>query len=92
MRLNLINFLEYTKKLDPRQHGSRAVRSTLLQLLHHHDDILKALESGVNLDCIYLDFAKAYDKVDHGILLNKLKLLGITGSLGRWIMNFLQDR
>ena len=92
MRLSLINFLEYHKKLDPRQHGSRAQRSTLSQLLQHHDDILKALEDGDNLDCIYLDFSKAYDKVDHGILLHKLKQLGISGSIGRWIRNFLIER
>ena len=52
------------------------IPATLSQLLQHQDDILKALESGYNLDCIYLDFAKAYDKVDHGILLNKLKKFG----------------
>ena len=38
---------------------------------------------------IYLDFAKAFDKVNHGVLLNKLKKLGITGNLGKWILNFL---
>ncbi len=44
------------------------------------------------VDMIYLDFAKAFDKVDHHILLRKLKLLGITGKLGIWISNFLSDR
>ena len=92
MRQNLVNFLEFHKKLDPRQHGSRAQRSALSQLLQHQDDILKALEAGDNLDCIYLDFAKAYDKVDHGILLHKLKNLGISGSVGRWILSFLKGR
>ena len=41
---------------------------------------------------IYLDFAKAFDKVNHGALLHKLKKLGITGKLGKWILNFLSDR
>ena len=35
--------------------------------------ILEELEKSNNVDVIYLDFAKAFDKVDHGILLNKLK-------------------
>ena len=44
---------------------------------------------------IYLDFAKAFDKVDHGFMvyfLHKLKKLGITGNLGKWILDFLSDR
>ena len=36
------------------------------------------------VDMIYLDFSKAFDKVDHGILLHKLKDLGITGRLVVW--------
>ena len=72
------------------QHGSRAGRSTLSQLLLHYDEILTALETGVNMDVIY--FSKAYDKVDHGILLHKLKNIGISGKVGRWIAAFLMDR
>ena len=41
---------------------------------------------------IYLDFAKAFDKVDHGVLLHKLKSMGITGDLGNWLLNFLSHR
>ena len=41
---------------------------------------------------IYLDFAKAFDKVDHGVLLHKLKSMGITGDLGNWLLNLLSDR
>ena len=92
LRKVLVNYLDYNLKLDPNQHGSRAGRSTLSQLLQHHDEILSALENGENLDCVYLDFSKAYDKVDHGILLHKLRAIGITGKLGRWIANFLSER
>ena len=41
---------------------------------------------------IYLDFSKAFDKVDHGILLHKLRDLGITGKLGIWFFHFLTNR
>ena len=37
------------------------------------------LEDGGSVDMVYLDFSKAFDKVDHGIFLHKLKALGITG-------------
>ena len=41
---------------------------------------------------ISLDFSKAFDKVDHGILEHKLSQIGVCGKLGVWIHNFLQER
>ena len=92
MRRSLVGFLETNQKMDPNQHGSRSGRSTLSQLLMQQDAVLKALEEGENLDTIYLDFAKAFDKCDHGILLTKLKALGIGGKTGRGIFSFLTGR
>ena len=43
------------------------------------------------VDMIYLDFSNAFDKVDHGILLHKLRDLGITGRLGLWFFHFLNN-
>ena len=63
--------LEYLDKMDKNQHGSRRGRTTLSQLLEHHSEIIKMLEDGHNVDSIYLDFAKAFDKCDHGILMHK---------------------
>ena len=50
------------------------------------------LDGGGSVDMVYLDFSKAFDKVDHGILLHKLKALGITRNLGMWFYNFLTNR
>ena len=44
------------------------------------------------VDMVYLDFAKAFNKVDHGILLHKVKDLGIAGKLGQWFYHFLTNR
>ena len=44
--------------------------------------LMHMLSSDTTVDMIYLDFSKAFDKVDHGVLLHKLKDLGITGKLG----------
>ena len=75
------------------QHGFRALRSTLTQLLGHFDTILEELEAGSSsFDAIYLDFSKAFDKVDHGVLLHKLRKLGVCGKFGTWIAKFLSDR
>ena len=50
------------------------------------------MEEGKALDIVYLDFSKAFDKVDIGVTLRKLKLIGIHGRLGRWLHNFLTRR
>ena len=41
---------------------------------------------------VYLDFSKAFDKIDHTALMTKLSLLGVSGSLLSWIRCFLSDR
>ena len=92
VRKKIIEFLKRTGKFNDSQHGFRSGRSTLSQLLAHFDRIIKCLEEGDDVNVVYLDFAKAFDKVDFGIVLNKLKALGITGKLGRWIHCFLTGR
>ena len=72
---NIHQFLETHQKMNPKQHGFLSGRSCLSQQQDHHNKILEELEKSSNVDVIYLDFAKAFDKVDHGILLNKLKKL-----------------
>ena len=47
---------------------------------------MQLLSTGNNtVDMVYPDFAKAFDKVDHGVFLHKIKMLGITGKLGIWL-------
>ena len=53
---------------------------------------MESLDKVFNVDVVYLNFEKAFDKVDHGILLHKLRALGITGALGKWIHSFLTKR
>ena len=62
LRHALVTHLEGQGLLPEGQHGSRAMRSTLTQLLSHWDNILDGLEQGEGLDCVYLDFSKAFDK------------------------------
>ena len=50
------------------------------------------MNAGYETDVIYLDYAKAFDKVDHKLLLQKLKAYGITGRLYQWIRSFLSNR
>ena len=93
LRKTIVFHLESNDLMDPDQHGSRQRRSCLSQLLEHHDEILRMLEEGDNVDVIYTDFEKAYEKVDHFKLLEKMKIqFGITGKVGKWIQKFLESR
>ena len=60
--------------------------------MDHVDTILKALNNGEEVDVIYLDYAKAFDKVDHDILLAKARKYGIRGKLLTWLTEFLKNR
>ena len=61
-------------------------------LLDVYDNIMHMINNKPTVDMIYLDFSKAFDKVDHGIRLHKLRDLGITCRLGLWFCNFLNNR
>ena len=61
-------------------------------IISHYDRILTLLDEGSNVDVIYLDFAKAFDKLDFGITLAKLNALGISGKVGKWLHSFLTGR
>ena len=88
----MVDFMEENDLFNNSNHGFRAGRACLSQLLAHFDKVLSRLEDGLNVDTIYLDFSKAFDKVDHRILMEKLNSIGIGGKLAKWIHSFLFDR
>ena len=92
LRAKIVNFLKENNLIPNDQHGFISGRSTLSQLLHHVEEIIRTWEEGRVTDTIYLDFAKAFDKVDHDILCHKIRQLGITGKVGHWIKEFLTGR
>ena len=54
--------------------------------------VINSVEKERNVDVVYLDFAKAFDKVDHQILMKKVHQFGIKGKLYNWIKSFIEDR
>ena len=78
----LVRHIEESSYLPEGQHGSRAKRSTLTQLIAFSDKVLEGLESGPGVDSVYLDFSKAYDKAETGVLLHKLKEAKVFGKIG----------
>ena len=92
VRKDIVKYLEVNNLWDNRQHGARKGRSTLSQLLLHYDAILESLDQGKNVDIIYLDFKKAYDKVCQWTLVQKLATMGFTGRFGKWLSSFILER
>jgi hypothetical protein len=81
VRLAIVTYMEAGGLIDESQHGARRGQSTLRQLLLQYDQVFRLLENSDNAEVIYLDFSKAFDKVNLG-LLQKIKKLEITGMLG----------
>ena len=92
IRKQVVAFMNRQGHLNNTQHGFRSGLSCLSALLDVFDDLMHMLSIDTTVDMIYLDFSKAFDKVYHGVLLHKLKDLGITGKLGIWFFQFLTNR
>ena len=84
--------MEVNKLFNPSQHAFRNGRFCLSQLLAHFDLVTRSMEEGESADVIYLDFSKAFDKVDMGVTLRKLKSISMNGKVGRWLQSFLTGR
>ena len=87
-----MTFLESNDLLFSHRHEFRSGHSCLTQLLHHFDDVLENYLVGADTDSIYFDYAKAFDKVDHALLIKKLQSYGIHPQVVNWIRSFLSDR
>ncbi len=81
VRKIIVAYVDKYELFNNTQHGFRHGRSCLSQLLAHYDQILSLLEEGNHVNVVFLDFAKAFGKVDFKIVLFKIKSLGITGKL-----------
>ena len=92
LRNALVAYIDEYSLFNPNQHGFRAGHSCLSQLLSHYDRITKLLEEGYNVDVVYLDFSKAFDKLDFNITIQKLYDMGISGKILNWITTFLTNR
>ena len=88
----LRHYLEANCIPSPHQHGFRRSRSCTTNLLLAREEWTSVLDSGTEIDAIYLDFSKAFDRVNHSILLTKLAAHGIGDPLLSWISSYLSSR
>ena len=92
IRKSVADHIDKLELHSENQHGFRKGRSTMSQLLTHVDYILSELCSDREVDAIYLDFSKAFDRVDIEVLLAKLKRYGIGGKIYDWIRAWIKGR
>ena len=78
--------------INDAQHGFLHGRSCVTQLLTTLHRIGQLLDNNIQMDVIFLDFAKAFDSVDHNILLMKLRMYEISGNLYNWCSSYLRGR
>jgi len=67
-------------------------RSCLTNLLICQNSIVNMIDEGSSVDIVYLDFQKAFDKVPHNRLMDKVRNAGIGGALFDWVQNWLTGR
>jgi hypothetical protein len=70
----------------------RCICNKFTQFLSVLHSIGQCLDKNVQTDVLYLDLAKAFDSVDHQIILKKRKSYGVTGQLHNWFADYLKDR
>ena len=92
LRKKLVEYFERNQILKSNQHGFRKNHSCSTQLLTHTHNVLSGLIRGNEVDSIYIDYSKAFDKVDHNLLLEKLQHYGVNGKYIAWIESFLKGR
>ena len=88
----LTPFFTKHKVLSPNQFGFQKNKSTELAVNEIINNIITTFENKESAYCIFLDFAKAFDTVNHDILLRKLEHYGMRGTPLNWLKSYLHNR
>jgi hypothetical protein len=92
VRGDLMEHLLRNRLLRDSQHGFRSKKCCVTNLLEFLEKVTSVVDSGGSMDVVFLEFAKAFDKVPHRRLLVKLGAHGVKGRVLRWIKHWLADR
>lgn len=94
MYKKVVSFLESNNLLNEHQYGFRPKHSTIhpiIHLLNHCADVNNKSNKEFTL-AIFCDLSKAFDVIDHEILLKKLNTYGLRGNVNKWFRNYLSNR
>ena len=84
--------MEENRLLSQSQFGFRLKRSTSTALIAFTDQVLESMDKGCVTGTVFLDLRKVFDTVDHLLLINKLKSLGVAGKSLEWLRSYLSGR
>ena len=88
----MYEFLSANELLTPNQFGFRPKLSTVTALAHLTDNILQSLNRGGFTGAVLLDLSKAFDTVEHVLLIEKLKTIGASSQVVKWFASYLESR
>lgn len=88
----LLNFLDSRNYFYPKQYGFRKKSSTLSATMDILTRLQKQLDQSMLASGLFIDLKKAFDTVDHKLLIHKMERSGIRGKPLEWIMSYLSDR
>lgn len=92
VKIQLVNYLESTHFFSANQFGFKKGLSTEDALLNFISKLIHNKNDGNKTAGLFLDFQKAFDVIEHDILLNKLWMAGIRGVCSLWFRSYLSDR
>lgn len=92
MKKQLVDYLEHNNLLADSQHGFRRGRSTISAVSELISDVLDTFEDKGSTALILADLSKAFDTVNHDILLSRLRSLGVGGCVLRTFASYLHNR
>ena len=87
-----MSYLKTNKLLTPSQHGLVKNKACVTNLLETMDYLTFSKSKKIPVDILFLDYAKAFDKVAHLRLILKLERYAINGNLFKWLKAYLASR
>ena len=85
-------FLEKTGQIFPSQYGFRTSHSCENAVSELLSTIIKGKEQGLYTVSLFLDLSKAFDSLEHEMMLRKLEAYGIRGNMLQWFRSYISER